>query len=323
MESNKQKQSIFQRIEKDFKLQLLICTVLSAIVIIVFLIVNNIVDRKKFHSYNIVDDIKLINAVENITMEDNIIKVEGYAFMLERNSYDNLISVFLRNVVSKKEIWLDTQQVERSDVNSYFEDKFEYSKSGFIASTDSKALDASESYEIIINIDYNSNVRRTVSTNRYILNGELYSYNPNEFDKPDLDIETELLKDVFEGGQLCLYQREEGMYVYQYEEKLYWIVTENFNFVKNGPTYITYHLYTTQRDKLPEHRAQYSFDNLDFDFEDFEYVDDTTGPYRVAIRDIPDEYPIAYIRTGVYDSGIQKSHWLKYFQLGYNFNESN
>lgn len=327
MDNNKEKQSIFLNIKKDFKLQLLICVFLCIVVIIVFLIVNNIVERKNYHEYKIEDDLNLINSIENITTENEKIKVEGYAFISDRNSSNDLISVFLQNVATGKDVWFDMEQTDRPDVNAYFAGEYDYKNTGFIASTDSKNIDGKEVYEIIINIDNvhtkdgnRKDIRKTVSTGRYILNGELYSYNPIDFDKPDMDIESELLREVFANGQLCLYQKEEGMYVYQYEGKLYWIATEDFNFEESGATYIIYHLFTSHIAKLPEHRIQNRFDNLDFNFEDREYKKEITEPYRVAISDIPKEYPITYILTGVYDIEIKKSYWTKAFKLDLDFN---
>lgn len=319
--------SIISKVKDNFILKILLCVVLCSLVIIVFLIMNKILDVRISRVYTIVDDIRFMNSIEKVTTERDEIKLYGYAFILERDSSDDIISVFLRNVVTEKEVWFDMEQVDKPDVSAYFEGEFDYKKTGFVASTDSKALDVNECYEIIININYvktdedsSKDVRRTVSTNRYIINGELYTYNPVEFDKPDIDIESKLLREVFLNGQLCLYQKEEGMYVYKYEEKLYWVVKEDFNLEESREIYIIYQPYTSQTEKLPEHRIQYRYDNLDFSFADHEYRDEISEPYRVAIRDIPDEYPITYLRTGVYDTVNKKTLWHEQFQIDHNFN---
>lgn len=59
------------------------------------------------------------------------------------------------------------------------------------------------------------------------MNGELYTCNPHKFDQQDVNVESELLKEVLNYGQLYFYKK----------------------------------------DKLPVHRIQYEFDNLDFNFE--------------------------------------------------------
>ena len=325
MEKKHRNQNVIQKINNDFKLKLLVCVVLCFIIIAASLITNNIIEEKRMREYTIVNDIKFMNCIENITVESNKILIEGYAFMLERNSSDNSISVFLKNVVTEDEIWLDMQQVDRPDVDSYFEDKYDYKNSGFIASTKGKALDMDESYEIIINIDYvqandnNKKTRKTVSTNRFISDSKLYTYNPVEFDKPDMNIESKLLREVFANGSLCFYQKDIGMYVYQYNGQLYWVANEKFDFEDDGLTYIAYQLYTSQVNKLPENRIQHSFDNLDFYFEENEYTDEKTAPYRVNIKDIPDDYPITSIYTGTYDTVNSKWLWKGRFHLNQNF----
>lgn len=316
MKANKKILDIIKKIKASFTLKLLICGVLCFLVITVFFIMNNIIEVRSFRKYTIVDDIKFINSVEKIIKDNHGIKLEGYAFILEKDSSESRITVFLQNVVTEDEIWLDMEQVDRWDVDSYYEGGNNYKNSGFIAFKKGETLNTDEVYEIIINIDYCEsdkngihNIRKTVSTNQYISGGRLYSYNPIEFDMPEISIESKLLKNVFKNGVLCLYQKEEGLYVYQYEGKLYWITTDDFRFEENEKTHIIYHLYTFKGNNLQESRIEQKYNNLDFIFENYEYTDENTSPYRVAIRDIPEEYAIMHIKTGVYNRDNKNSYW--------------
>lgn len=322
MKTKQKIRDIIKKIEASFTLKLIICIVLCFFVIAVFVITNNIIEVRNHRKYTIVDDIRLINSVESIRHEGDGIQLEGYAFILEKDSSESKISVFLRNLDTKDEIWLDMEQVDRVDVDSYYDGGYNYKNSGFIAYNKGIIVNSDEAYEIIINIDYREsdkngtqNKRKTVSTNQYISGGELYSYNPIDFDLPSINIESDLLKKVFTNGTLCFYHKEEGIYVYQYNGRLYWIATDDFKFEENDKTYIIYHLYTSQVDKLRASRIKHKFDNLDFDFESYEYKEENTTPYRVAIRDIPEEYAITYIKTGVYNRDLKKSYWTKSFHL--------
>ena len=319
MEKVHQEENIFRKIGKSFKLQMIICIALSSIVLLTFIILNHQLDLKKSREYTVVDDIKLINSIENMVINNGTLELDGYAFMLEQNSENSSISVLLREVNNGNEVWLDVDQITRSDVDAYFDSEYNYENTGFKASTKETKLKTDECYEILINIDYkdsnNNRNRKTVSANTYILNAELYAYNPYTFDQPDMNVESELLRKVFADGQLCFYQKDAGMYVYQYEGKLYWIATEDFEFNENDETYIPFHLNTTQVDRLPANRIQYKFDNLDFYFEQCEYKNQITEPYRVAIRDIPDNYAITYIQTGVYNTSSKQWIWTKSFHL--------
>lgn len=312
------KPTFLSKINESFKLKFVICIILSFSVIIGFFIFNKTYDSKKIYKNTIVDNPKLINSIDQITIKENRIIISGFAFMLDRNSTDSSISVFLRNDDSKKEIWLDMEQIARADINAYFDSEYDYGNSGFIASTYVGEINQEDIYEVIVNIDYNETsskerTRTTVSARKYLINNELYEYNPKVFIQPDGNIESELLREVFAEGQLCLYNKDAGMYIYQYKGKLYWVVTNDYKF--ENANHIIYQLYTSQANKLPEGRIKHKFDNLNFDFEQHEFLNENTSPYRVAIRDIPQNYPIIYIKTGVYDKVNKKTIWTKSFHL--------
>mgnify|MGYP001206597178 CR=1 FL=1 len=319
MENIHKHHNIIKKIKESKYLQVVVCIALSSVVIFAFLILNNYLNFKKSRKYTIVDDIKLVNSIENISINNGNLELEGYAFLLEQDSPSSSISLFMRNVNNGNEVWLDVEQSKRPDVNAYFDSEYNYEYTGFQAYTQENKLTTDECYEVIINIDYkdsnDNKIRKTVSSNTYVVNSELYGYNPYDFNKPDMNIESELLRNVFADGQLCFYQEDAGMYVYQYEGELYWIATEDFEFNENGETYFPYHLYTTQVDKLPTNRIQHKYDNLDFYFEQHEYKDQITKPYRVAIRDIPGDYAITYIKTGVYNVISKQWLWNKSFHL--------
>lgn len=313
---------LLSKIKDSLVYQLVLCIILCLFVIVGFLIINNLIDKRKFKEYKIVKDINLINSIENIIVDNKNVILNGYAFMLNSDTSDNIISLFIRSMDTEKEIWFDTEQVNRPDVKEYFGGENNYYSSGFIASQDLKSLNQDEIYEIIINLDCiesnnkhgSKKTRKTVSTNRYLLNNELYDYNPEEFNMPDIDIESELLREVFSNGHLCFYNKEEGIYMYQYNNKLYYITMDNFKY-NDGKTLIPYHLYTTNISKLPKERIQHKFNNPDFIFEQNEFKDEITAPYRVVIRNIPQEYPVAYITTGVYDEENNQWIWTESFHL--------
>lgn len=311
---------ILSKIKENFIYQLLLCVVLCSIIIIGYFIMSKVIDNRKFREYNIVKDINLVNSIEDIKIVENKVTLSGYAFMVNKSSSDSTISMFLVNRSNEQEIWLDMEQINRLDVNMYYENEYNYANSGFLATTKVDKLNKNDVYEAFINIDYkdandtlgSKSIRKTVSTNFYLLNNELYTYNPNEFDMPDMNVESNLLKDVFASGDLYFYQKDIGMYVYEYQGEIYWITYDDYEF---KGTNIIYQLHTTQTDKLPEHRIQHKFDNLDFYFENLEYKNEVTTPYRVAIYDVPKEYPITYIRTGEYDAENGNWIWSKDFHL--------
>lgn len=314
MENSKGLKRMLKKVEINLKIQILLCFILSAIVIVTFYAINKILDNKKFYEYTITENINVIKSLENISIDDasHKIFIDGYAFMLERDTLDSAISLFLLGTKTNNEVWADINQIYRQDVNRYFASEYNYEYSGFRASIDNSLLLDDECYEVILNIDFgrSSNKKRiTVSTKKYILNQQLYDYNPDEFDKPDLNVKSDLLRNVFTKGHLCHYEKEAGMYIYQYKGKLYWIATSDFKFSENVNKPFPYILRTSQADRTP--KVEY----LDFNFDDFEYKEEDTKPYRVAIRDIPDDYAITYITTGHYDRKNGKWFWRISFNL--------
>lgn len=322
--------NFYKLIKNNIMLQIITCVILSIIVLTFSIILYNVIPIK--YNISVSDYIKLINQIEDIKIENNEIKIKGFAFMLDTDSDDTKINILLRNTRNGKEIWADVKQIYREDVNAYFNCEYNYGNSGFYAAVKEKKIKSEECYEIIVILDYvitgvdnngksiETKLRKAVSSNRYIINGEMYCYNPYEFNPLDMNIKSDLLNDVINYGILCFYNKDIGIYVYQYDDKLYWLTDEIFEFKNDGKTYIQYQLETSRTDKLPDHRIQYGFDNIGFYFEEYEYVDENIKPYRVAIRDIPDNYPITYILTGMYDSVNNDWVWKKHFQIYHNFN---
>jgi len=189
-------------IKRNIKLQIITCVLLSFFVIILYIILGNIIPYN--HNYTVSDYIRLINQIDDIKVIDNKIEISGFAFMLNTDSEDTKIHIILKNVKDGDEIRAKVKQTTREDVDTYFSSDFNYKNSGFYATVKDNKLKENECYEIIVMLDYinrtvgengkivEENLKKAVTTNRFILNKELYNFNPDIF-YINMNIQSEIL----------------------------------------------------------------------------------------------------------------------------------
>ena len=193
---------LFMLIKRNIKLQIITCVLLSFFVIILYIILGNIIPYN--HNYTVSDYIRLINQIDDIKVIDNKIEISGFAFMLNTDSEDTKIHIILKNVKDGEEIRAKVKQTTREDVDTYFSSDFNYKNSGFYATVKDNKLKENECYEIIVMLDYinrtvgengkivEENLKKAVTTNRFILNKELYNFNPDIF-YINMNIQSEIL----------------------------------------------------------------------------------------------------------------------------------
>ncbi len=128
---------------------------------------------------------------------------------------------------------------------------------------------------------------------------------------PAPDVEGTDLKHIARNGMLKAYERNYDVYVYQYHNKLYWLIGTAID----KRTEIIFHLRTNEPYKLPAQRRQYKFDNLGFRAGANNEITRQihSGKYRVFERDIPEEYNITAVMVG-YNTD-KKIQWTRWFRL--------
>lgn len=143
-----------------------------------------------------------------------------------------------------------------------------------------------------------------ISTKTYICGNQVQYIS----DTPKPDIMSTSLAFLLDSGILKIYNVEYDTYVYQVDNRLYWIIGENFD------ADIIYHLYTEQKENLPEERQQYGFDNRGFRIGNDKELTGTIncGKYRVFSDIIPSEYNVTAIATGM-NKGPD-IFWKEYFR---------
>lgn len=238
--------------------------------------------------------------VDYLSHVDNDLTIEGFCFRYEHPSSDYTLILRAENGT---QIDLEKETVTRPDVNEYFACEYDYTASGFRAT----GLVEEGEYEVLIKWPWSI----ALPTGVYV--GSSIHYVPErEFSSPPIE------EDFVKNGVLRIYRPDFHCWVYQYGGSLYWIVDQNFYFEDDGSTYIQYQLYTTQTDKLPQHRLDnnWLWDNIGGDFEKYEIVSNF-GDYRVMKRELPTRYSITSIQTGYHKDG--KWIWQEFFRPYYEF----
>ncbi len=245
------------------------------------------------------DDFLWVYQVDSISTEKGNVHVSGWAFEIADDAQSGNCEIILRDTETQKLYFGKMEYHERSDVDAYFSCEYDYNNSGFSAMFRNIYSDSTV-YEVLLRPEGD---RNAFSTGIYYANGEMMFVHPDEY--TPLELEGTELAEVVQNGVLRVYEKEQGMYVYQYKGELYWIAEESYGFV-NGDAFIQYQLYTTQMENLPEERRKngWNWDNLGFVFSTKELNESAYGNYRVAKTVIPTDYSVTWIWTGNYSDNL-------------------
>lgn len=288
--------------------------VIIAVAVVVSNVVNTAIQRKNDKDYVVSNDLYSMLKDISLTKVDSTLIIQGWAF--DTNIYNGSSSceLILQDTETGEALWPKmTENLEVLETIERYTDGEDYSRDCFAGSIKSRRLGEDRVYEVLVRytadyIDESGNENRyarTVSTDEYIYQGELTAYNPKLFSKPDVtgtDLEA-----VIQDGNAC-YFSEEGLYIYKYDNSIYYIAGPEFPFAESGLTEIPLHIYAIAIEKLPEKSQQYGFENMDIIFERYELTGQF-GNYRVAVRELPTDYAVTYIRTGFYSTINQKWVW--------------
>lgn len=260
------------------------------------------ISNEKFLSEEIIQDTNTISNIEYVAYNEDKMEISGW--IVKANARKQKTRVLLQNMLDEEKILLKSYQVERDDIASRYSNDGNGGYCGFKCEVDSKKLKENVCYEILLCLDYQMEDGRhsiLVSGKQYIYNGKLYNYNPMQTVLPQ--IYDEPMKKIIEEGKLCFYDADNGYWVYQYEDCLYWIMSEQFPFDEKEDIYLYFHLYPFGE----------KFINLDFWFKENEIEMLDQREYRVATVKLPDS--VVYAWTEPYDSVQEKRLGAEYFQI--------
>lgn len=244
------------------------------------------------------NDFSWVYQVDSVDLQGGKCVLKGFAFKLNTDAKREAFEIVLQDIETEEKLFLKMEYNNREDVNEYFACDYDYAESGFSALIDTEKVNG-RNYEVLLRV---VDERDAYRTGTYLSDGELMYVNPLEYQT--LEIKGTDLEEIINQGIVRVYRPDYGMYVYQYDNELYWIAEPEYGFVE-GNTYVQYQLDTTQIERLPKTRLENEWycDDIGFAFSKYEINDMDTGKYRVAKREIPKEYSVRKIWTGNYITG--------------------
>lgn len=239
--------------------------------------------------------------VEDAAVEEDRFELTGVCFWYEQGPQD--FTIMLQSTQTGKRSPMRTQYgLSHPDVSAYFHR--DDLAAGFSASC--QGIQAGEEYEILLDFG----LLRVIPTHVYLTLAQQESdtearrvhihYVPDAVFQP-LEMEGTDLEDIVKNGALRIYRPDFQIYVYWYENKLYWIADEGYYFEEDGSTRLEIALRTTEPEKVPENvwRSDLQCALFGIRFEENE-LSGNFGRYRVCAREMPQEYTITSVKTGYY-----------------------
>ena len=240
------------------------------------------------------DDLLWVAQVEELQHKEGKFILEGFSFRINRDADDEAFEIVLMDMETGKYLFPKMEYVERKDVNDYFLCEYDYTKSGFIATLNDRLLDFDEKqYEVLIRPKGTKEVRRF---GNYLIDEKVTYVHPEKF--VPLEATATDLEEIIADGVCIMSRPDVGLCIYQQEKKLYWIAEQGYGFYDNNQTSVECMIATTQGSKLFGEKKRDTKVNNGFIFEEKEVEDMSTDDYRVAVTDIPSEYPVEHFVVG-------------------------
>lgn len=265
--------------------------------------------RNTIDNYIAVHDFNYLFKIEEVNNVEEKVNISGWICYPETRNKD--VALVLSEVGSNKEeiFWGDL--VKRKDVIDQFFLKSNDQNIGFDVDIDAEKLSSGICYEIYIALTYEGKMgdkilkkEEKVKTQKFFFDGELFNYNPLEFQKPEVSDE-DMIK-VVEDGIVLSYNYECGIWIYQYDCSLYFVVDSRKNsFAEDTDIVIPIMLRTSRTELFPDGNQQDKRIHLGAYHAEEKYCKEEVMPYEVLKIELPQDYPITYVETGLYDD-VQK-----------------
>ena len=259
----------------------------------------------------VLDYSDMIYEIENIVVEHDKVTFSGWAFHLDATNEEVVLILEdeegIDQYIYASELW------EREDIEKYFIEDREFGKVGFRCSTEINAIENDCCYKVLLGLCYqkDSEIGITtitkIDTGYFFYEGDIFAYNPKEFTEPQIKV-TKLLN-IIKEGKLRAYDMEKKVWIYQYGDKLFYIadITDVPAYLENDVKVVLFP-YTSRTELLPIERQVHGYDHIRKFYFDENVITEGVYTYMISEVEIPSEYPVTYISTGIYD--YTEDNWI-------------
>lgn len=302
-------------LKKNRKLQILFFILSMCIIFAIYIpwsshIRNNVFEKKMLSLETMIDR-DILFGFEKVDYSDDELVISGWTIRL--NSSHTKVSLMLEKDENERHV-IETELADDNEIENLFDSNWDFGDAKFSGTIPVSSIKKDACYAIHLILEYAtaSNdistpmvvTTKKVDTSFYLHNGMLYRYNPETFVAPTFS--DSFMQEVINEGEVYFYSHVDEFWIYEYQGALYWITAQHNQTDNNMKIYIPFHTYTSQRSVLPIRSQESGYENFDFWFEDNEIV--ASQYYRVSTSTLPQEYPITWIRTGIFDR--EANEWI-------------
>lgn len=312
------KNSFFERLQNsNWKQVLFFCGSMLVLIMLYSCSKSRIVilrEQKEFQNLKASVDYDVLYHFDDLKEEGRAITFSG--LVAKRYLKCDNVNLMFQPSDGTEEIFVPTTLTDVEKNNSSFYEQYEVL--GFTGKW-GKKLKEDVCYEIFLALQYESEQKtedttewiekkEKISTGKYFYNGELYSYNPLDYVAPE--VKNAEFMEAVEKGNILAYSMENACWIYEYNKELYCIFNFSlFGTMEQRPE-IPVFIQTFQEDKLPEHRKEYGRDYFGYYLTEMDYELYQNENYFLYRTELPTEYAITYLSTGVYQNRGENKGWI-------------
>ena len=314
---------ILKKMNKSKRGQVIFFVISMVVIVLVYSMAISWVKDKRNEklllSHEVVTDNDILTSVDDIQKTDKLMTISGWGIRL--NSRNISMKVMLKATDGSHAIMLPTEMVSRKEVGEYFVPGWNFGQCGFLSNVKRKELKENVCYEMFLIMYYDemsitgdsieSTNSKKISLNQYLYNEEIYCYNIESFERPEItDVE---VMQIMDNGILRAYDMEKKIWVYQQDTYLYIISDLGKESLKESRLGCPVLPYTSIVESLPEERIPIGYDHIGSFYEEEVYRREGVLPYQIVKIPLPSDYPITRIDTGIYDGN--KQEWVRHFRI--------